>query len=107
MGMVGKWLFEITNTVTGEKRSQEAYNLIPTVAKAAFAAQMCGDNTTNIGDNLYVALGSNTTTPAAGDTQLGTETTRKIQSSTSSSGAAASIATFFAAGEATGTHREF
>lgn len=68
--MVGKWLFEIKNTQTGEVRTVEKYNLIPTVAKAAFAAQMSGDNTTNIGDNLYIGLGSNTTTPAAGDTTL-------------------------------------
>lgn len=107
MGMRGKWLFDIEDTVTGKKRHIEEYNIIPTVAKTAFAAQMAGDNSTDIGDNLYVALGSNTTTPAAGDTQLGTEVTRKAASSTSFSGAVCSIATFFAAGEATGTHREF
>lgn len=105
--MVGKWLFEIKNIETGDVRTIEKYNLIPTVGKTAFAAQMSGDNSTNIGDNLYVALGSNTTTPAAGDTTLGTETLRKAASSTSFSGAVASVATFFSAGEATGTHREF
>jgi len=65
IGMVGKWLFEIEDTVTGAKRQIEAYNLIPTVAKTAFAAQKTGDNTTDIGDNLYVAVGTNTTAPAA------------------------------------------
>lgn len=65
MGMLGKWIFDIEDTVTGEKRQIEAYNLIPTVAKAAFAAQMSGQNSTDIGDNLYVAVGTNTTAPAA------------------------------------------
>ena len=82
-------------------------NLIPTVGLTAFAAQMSGDNTTNIGDNLYIAVGSNVTAPLAGDTQLGTETTRKAAGSTSFSAGIASIAVFFAATEATGTHREF
>lgn len=93
--------------VTGEKRQIKKDNLIPTVAKTAFAAQMSGDNVTDIGDNLYVALGSSVVAVAAGDTQLGEEVVRKVASSTSFSGAICSIATFFAAGEATGTHREF
>lgn len=107
MNMVGKWTFDITNTVTGETRQIEKYNLIPTVAKTAFAAQISGDNSTNIGDNLYVAVGSDTTAPAAADTVLGTETYRKAASSTSFAAGVASIATFFGAGEVTGTHREF
>lgn len=104
----GHWKFEIRDAVTGElKRVIEKDNLIPTVGKTAFAAQMSGDNTTNIGDNLYIAVGSNSTAPAITDTQLGTETARKLVGSTSFAGAVASIAAFFAAGEATGTHREF
>lgn len=106
-GMIGKWNFVMEDIVTGAKREVEAYNLIPTVAKTAFAAQISGKNTKDIGDNLYVALGSNTTAPAITDTQLGTEVTRKVSSSTSFSGAVGNVATFFAAGEATGTHREF
>lgn len=89
------------------KKSYDLENLIPTVGLTAFAAQMSGDNTTDIGDNLYIAVGSNATAPAAGNTQLGTETARKAAGSTSFSGAVASIAVFFAATEATGTHREF
>ncbi len=93
--------------MTGKERTLHAFNLIPTVAKTAFAAQLSGDNSTDIGDNLYVALGSNTTAPAAGDTQLGTEVVRKAASSTTFSGAVGYVSSFFAAGEATGTHREF
>lgn len=105
--MVGEWFFTIRDTITGKERFHHEFNIIPTVAKVAFAAQMSGDNTTNIWDNLYIALGSNTTTPAIADTQLGTEVVRKLQSSTTFSGAIAYVSAFFAAGEATGTHREF
>lgn len=64
-GMKGTWIFDITNTVTGKTRRIQKDNIIPTVAKTAFAAQMSGDNSTDIGDNLYVAVGSDTTAPAA------------------------------------------
>lgn len=107
IGMIGEWFFSVRDTITWHERTYHEYNLIPTVAKTAFAAQMAWDNTTDIGDNLYIALGSNTTAPAAWDTQLGTEVVRKAQSSTTFSGAVAYVTAFFAAWEATGTHREF
>lgn len=88
-------------------RTYDYDNLIPSVGLAAFAAQMSGQNSTDIGDNLYIAVGSNATAPASGDTQLGTETARKAVPSKVFSGAVATLAAFFAAGEATGTHREF
>lgn len=77
------------------------------MGKTAFAAQISGDNTTDIGNNLYIALGSSVTAPAIGDTQLGAEVVRKAASSTTFSGAIGYVSSFFAAGEATGTHREF
>lgn len=107
IGMIWEWNFTVRDIMTGMERYYHEYNLIPTVAKTAFAAQMAWDNTTDIGDNLYIALGSNTTAPAAWDTQLGTEVVRKAQSSTTFSGAVAYVTAFFAAWEATGTHREF
>ena len=88
-------------------REYDYYNLVPTVGLTAFAAQMSGDNTADIGDNLYVGVGDDATAPAAGDTTLGNETARKLVGSTSFAGPVASIAVFFAATEATGTHREF
>lgn len=105
--MVWKWTFDIVDTITGEKTTIEKYNLIPTVAKTAFAAQMAGTNSTNIGDNLYIAVGSDATAPDAADTVLGTEVARKIAGSAAFSGVTATVAVFFAAWEATGTHREF
>jgi len=105
--MIGKWTFRIVNTVTGAVKEIEEFNIIPTVGKMAFASQISNQNTTNIGDNLYIALGSNTTIPASGDTQLNTEVIRKAVGSATFSGAVAYISAFFSAWEATGTHREF
>lgn len=103
----GLWTFEITDTITGKKRIIKKENLIPTVGKEAIAAQMSGQNTTDVGDNLFIAVGSNATAPNVSDTQLGTETARKAAGSAAFLSNVASIAVFFAAGEATGTHREF
>lgn len=109
LGLNSKFVNDlIIKTSRGKfKRSYDLENLIPTVGLTAFAAQMSGDNTTDVGDNLYIAVGSDATDPAIGDTTLGTEVARKAAGSTSFSGAVASIAVFFAATEATGTHREF
>lgn len=89
------------------KRSYDYDNLITTAGKTAYAAQASGDNTTDIGDNPYIAVGSNAAAPVVGNTTLGTEVARKLAGSTSFAAAVASIAVFFAATEATGTHREF
>jgi len=106
--MYGKWTFDVRDAETGElKRRITKKNLIPTVAKTAFAAQMSGQNSTQIGDNLYVAVGDDATAPVVGDTVLGNETARKLAGSAAFAGAVATIAGFFAATEATGTHREF
>ena len=104
----GKWKFEIRDAKSGVLKDViEKENLIPTVGKTAFAAQICGLATKDIGDNLYVAVGNNATAADVSDTTLGTETTRKLVGSTSFLAGVASIACFFAAGEATGTHKEF
>jgi len=103
----GTWKFTIKNTITGKEREIEKENLLPTAGRVAMAKQMAGTNTTNMGDNLYVALGDDNTAAAAGDTTLGNETARKIASSTTNSSVIGIITTFFAAGEATGTHEEF
>lgn len=104
----GVWRWEVRSAITGRLMSSgEKRNLVPNIALDALAAQMAGDNINNIGDNLYAAVGDDNTPPAAADTILGNETARKGAGSTAYGGGVASIATFFAAGEATGTHREF
>lgn len=105
--IIGKWKFSIKDTITWAIREIEEFNLIPTVWKTAFASQMAWDNTQHIGTNLYIAVGSNVTAPNITDVQLGTEVARKAVWSTTFSSWVASIAVFFAAWEATWTHREF
>ena len=108
VGLKGHYHVEIHDAVTGElKRTYDYDNLIPSVGLEAFAAQMSGDNSTDIGDNLFIAVGDDATAPASGDTILGNETARKGVGSTAFAGAVANNVVFFAATEATGTHREF
>lgn len=105
--IIGKWKFSIQDTITWYIREIEQFNLIPTIWKTAFAAQMAWDNTQHIWTNLYIAVWSNTTAPNITDVQLWTEVARKAVWSTTFSWWVTSIAVFFAAWEATGTHREF
>lgn len=104
--LVGVWNAVVKNAA-GEVVSNHTFkNLIPTVGRTAMAAQHA-DNYTNAMKVTYLAVGSSTTAPANGDTTLGTETARKILGSNTSAANESSVAVFFAAGEATGTHREF
>lgn len=108
VGLVGKWTFRIEDEITGKVRIQEAFNLMPTVGLNAIASQFADSTITkDIGDNLYIAVGSSSTAAALGNTQLGTEVARKAISDRNAAGAVASISVFFASTQATGTHREF
>src|SRR3990167_1588574 len=97
LGIMGIYTFEIRDALTGRlKRTIVERNLITTVGKTAFAAQMGGQATKDIGDDVYIACGSNVAAPALGDTQLGTETVRILAQSKAFSANVASIAAFFA-----------
>lgn len=104
----GIWAFEVRDDKTGRLVERvEKENIVPDVALATFAAQIGSPSITkDIGDNLYIALGDDNTTPVAGDTTLGNETYRKAVSDRNSASAVATIAVFYASGEATGTHEE-
>lgn len=109
-GLANIWTFEVRDAKTGKLNQRiQKHNRVPTVALETIAAQFANTAITkDIGDNLYIAVGSNATAASASDTTLGTEVTRKAQSSrNSATSGVASIAVLFAAGEATGTHREF
>ena len=105
--LYGKWIFTIEDTITGKKRTIEKKNILPTVGRIAMAKQLAGLATKDMGDNLYIAVGDDNTTPTITDTKLGNETTRKAVSSTTTSSVTSIITVFFAAGEATDTHEEF
>ena len=80
-------------------------NLVPTAGKTVIAQRLAGTNTYT-GNINYFVLGSNTTVPALGDTQLGTETYRQLYTDRSYVSNVAYLSCFIAAGSATGTHNE-
>lgn len=80
-------------------------NLVPTVGKSVIAQRLAG-TTTYSGTINYFVLGSNTTVPALGDTQLGTETYRQLYTDRSYLSNVAYLSCFIPAGSATGTHYE-
>lgn len=104
----GVWKFDVRDVAGNLIRRTVKKNLIPTIGLVALAAQLSGQNTTNIGDNLYIAIGDSTTAPSLSDLLLGNETARKAPGSSEySNTTTATIVVFFAPGEATGTHKEF
>lgn len=101
------WTFEVHDANGNLKQKVTQRNLIPNVAKAAFAKQMAGTNSQQIGQNLYIALGTSSIAPSSSDTILATEVVRKIVGLPLDSGATATLKAFFNQTEATGTFREF
>lgn len=86
-------------------------NIIPTVGRARLAYILSGQAASLAECEInYQELGTGTSTPANSDTGLQTPaggTTRKLISSASNSANIMTITSFWAAGEATGTWREF
>lgn len=84
------------------------HNLVPDILLEALAKQFVNAHTYDIGDNLYIAIGTDATPPAAGDTTLGAEEQRKSVGSQSASGAQFNVTAFFNAGEVAGnTYEEY
>lgn len=69
-------------------------------------ARIISGDTTYTGIINYCALGTGSAAGAAGDTQLGTETYRKLKSSSTFAANAAFVSTFFTAIETSGTFGE-
>ena len=102
------WHFEVRSARTGRlKREVTVHNIVPNVWHAAMAQQVAGVNTQHIGQNLYIALGTSTETPSVSDTQLNTETVRKLANTNYASGPTGTIRAFFNQTEAVGTFRVF
>lgn len=89
------------------KEIHEYDNLVVTAGKAAIANFLshASPTPTSIRVN-YVALGSGTNSPAAGDTQLQTEVFRKVTASADNASNVATITGFFTQTETSGTYRE-
>jgi hypothetical protein len=106
VGIIGLWKFVYTDNAGNFLRSEEVYNLTPDVMLEALAEQTAGINTVNLGDNIYIALGTGTTAPSASDTTLDTETVRKAVSDASRNTTTGKITVFFNSSEVSGTYEE-
>ena len=98
---IGLHRFILRDALTGKiKHEMEYYNVITNALKTAEATSFAANIT-------YSALGTGAGTPAATDTTLFTELTRKLVVDSSSSGSIISISSFFGASEGNGVLTEF
>lgn len=81
---------------------REIDNLVVTAGKGFVAASMLKTTSNSPAAMTHMAIGSNTTNPAAGDTTLGTELGRVALTSSAVSGAVVTYIATFAAGTGTG-----
>lgn len=103
----GVYKFTLKNIHTGEEKVTIVKNLIPTVGRAVIANQLTSASPSPASPRInYSALGTNTSTPANGDTTLGTETFRKAIASQTNSNNVAYCTAFYTATEVSGTFRE-
>lgn len=81
-------------------------NLVPTVGRTLIANNLTDATPTNTMLLTHGVLGSSTTAPANGDTQMGTETYRNAIASITNANNIAYATAFFSATETSGTYRE-
>ena len=81
---------------------REIDNLVVTAGKGFVASSMIKTTSNSPAAMTHMAIGSNTTNPAAGDTALGTELGRVALTSGTASGAVVTYVATFAAGTGTG-----
>lgn len=99
----GKVSFIFTNTKTGKKDIINVKNLFVTLGKNSIADRLRGADTGRI---TYCAIGTGTTAPALGNTQLVSESFRKLISVSSSSANVTTFETFLNESEGNGTISE-
>lgn len=75
-----------------------AKNLIVNVGKAMIGDLLIGDETIGLG---FIGIGTDNTTPAVGDTTLGTEVSRKAFALMERTGSVVSLSAFFPAADCT------
>ena len=105
---IGVWKFTLRDIITGKQRIFIYKNLIPTSGREQIAKALEGAIATATEIKItHTSLGTGTNAPANGDTQLQTETFRKIVASSTHSLNQLFITAFYAATEGTpSTHRE-
>lgn len=101
--VTGKLKIEIFGPDGAIKETREIPNLVVTTGKGFIASRMVG---TSAAVMSHMAVGTNSTAPAAGDTTLGAEVGRVALTSGTSSGAVATYVATFGAGTGTGALTE-
>lgn len=105
--LFGEWRLTLRNAATGAvERFYRIPNTVATVAKTMIANNLADNSPDNVMLINYTALGTGTTAPAAGDTQLQTESYRKTTASYTNSTNTAYITAFYTAAECNGTYYE-
>lgn len=97
----------LRNVHTGEETIDVVENMVVTAGKDMIAAALIGQSNKSI---TYLAAGTNSTAPALGNTQLGSELGRKLISTREISSLANNTAvytTFFNTSEINGSLQEF
>ena len=102
----GVWTFIVSDQSGQLVRAWQKDNLTPDIMLQALAAQTAGSNTTNLGDNVYIALGTDNTAPVAADETLGTETVRKAATDQVRVDETGKVTVFFTSAEVSGTYEE-
>ncbi len=105
--LVGEWRLTLRNAATGAvEKVYRIKNTVATVAKTMIANNLADNSPDNVMLINYTALGTGTNAPAAGDTQLQTETYRRTTASYTNSANTAYITAFYTATECNGTYYE-
>lgn len=100
----GHYKFYAINEQTGEKRlAGEYWNLVPTVARQAMAAQIAGTNSQEM-QGISIELGTGTTAPANGDTAMETPTHRKALGSAAIASNVATLSAYFSSSDLGGAY---
>jgi hypothetical protein len=106
VSMKGVYKFTLTDINTGEVTIQEYENIVPLVARALIAKHIYDPAATPPLLATHAALGTGTSSPAAGNTQLQTEAYRNSIASRTGSSNVSFLTAFYSATETFGTYTE-
>jgi hypothetical protein len=100
--MAGELTIQVFDQNGNLKSATKVPNLVVTNGKNYIASRMAGASVTTMG---YMAVGTGTSSPVAGDVNLGTEASRQSMTFTASTNTVTGTATF-SAGQGTGAITE-
>lgn len=106
INVTGKVDIQLFDKAGNLKDTRSIKNLVVTVGKAFIAASMIKTTTNSPAAMTHMAVGTNSTAAAAGDSTLGTEVSRVALTTPTASGAVVTYVATFPAGSATGALTE-